>query len=178
VVSFAGSDTTAIALRSIFFHLCKNPASYQAAVKEIESITNLSDPITFAEGQRLSYVQACIKEGLRMQPAVGMLLERVVPEGGVTLDGVFFPAGTIVGINPWVVARDKTVYGNDALTFRPQRWLDASPDALKLMDRNFLAVSLYLPHCEYHAPWLGITINCSLGQVPELALARISLYSR
>jgi cytochrome P450 len=140
--SFAGSDTTAIALRSIFYHLCKYPKVYQVAVKEVESATNLSNPVTFDEGQRMSYIQACIKEGLRLQPAVGMLLERLVPNGGATLDGVFFPGSTIVGINPWVVALDTTVYGEDARDFRPERWLEASAEEHRLMERNFLAVSI------------------------------------
>jgi cytochrome P450 len=139
---FAGSDTTAIALRSIFYHLCKYPRVYQAAVRELDSTTDLSSPITFEQGQRMPYIQACIKEGLRLHPAVGMLLERLVPEGGATLDGVFFPAGTIVGINPWVVALDESVYGQDAREFRPGRWLEASAEEHKLMERNFLAVSI------------------------------------
>jgi hypothetical protein len=147
---FAGSDTTAIALRSIFYHLCKYPRVYQTAVRELESTPDLSDPITFDQGQRLTYIQACIKEGLRLQPAVGMLLERLVPKEGATLDGVFFPAGTIVGINPWVVALDKNVYGQDAEEFRPERWLEASVDEHRMMERSFLAVSTSDTHHRLH----------------------------
>lgn len=44
-----------------------------------------------------------------------------------------------MGMNPWVAARDKTVYGADAYTFRPERWLEASTEELKIMERNFLA---------------------------------------
>jgi hypothetical protein len=102
--------------------------------------------VTFTEGQSLTYVQACIKEGLRIHPVVGMLLERIVPEGGATFDGVFLPGGTIVGMNPWVIARDKKVYGEDAEDFRPERWIEATPAELKLMERNFLAVSFVLFH--------------------------------
>ena len=42
----------------------------------------------------MTYIQASIKEGLRMQPAVGMLLERVVPAGGAVIENVHLPAGT------------------------------------------------------------------------------------
>lgn len=88
-----------------------------------------------------------MREALRMHPAVGQLLERIVPAGGATIDGVHLPAGTIVGINPWVAARDPAVYGSDAEVFRPERWIDADEQRLKLMDRNWLAVSLHrLPH--------------------------------
>lgn len=139
---FAGSDTTAITLRSIFFYLLKNPRAYENAVAEVQNMHYESDLVTYPESLQLLYIQACIKEGLRMQPAVGMLMERLVPKGGVTLDGVHLPAGTIVGINPWVTARDINVYGPDAQQFRPERWLEASPEQLKLMERNFLAVSV------------------------------------
>ena len=139
---FAGSDTTAISLRSMFYYLCKNTTAYRNLVAEIDDTENqgkLSDPITFAESNQMPYLQATMKEAMRMHPAVGLLLERVVPEGGVTIAGKHLPPGTIVGANPWVVARDKIVYGEDANAFRPERWLEADAASLKLMDRNYLA---------------------------------------
>lgn len=83
----------------------------------------------------MPYLQASIKEALRMHPAVGLLLERHVPKDGIELDGQYFPEGTIVGVNPWVAARSKEVYGMDADVFRPDRWLDADPEQLKAMER-------------------------------------------
>ncbi|KAK2035689.1 cytochrome P450 [Colletotrichum somersetense] len=63
---------------------------------------------------------------MRMHPGVGMLLERSVPKGGLTLpDGRFIPAGTAVGMNPYVLGRNKEVYGEDADVFRPERWLQS-----------------------------------------------------
>ena len=99
----------------------------------------LSELITFAESNKLKYLQACMKESMRMHPAVGLLLERVVPQGGATVAGGWLPEGTIVGVNPWVVAYDKSVYGTDADVYRPERWLEADKERLKLMERNFLA---------------------------------------
>ncbi|KAK1067702.1 hypothetical protein LTR74_006176 [Friedmanniomyces endolithicus] len=122
---FAGSDTTAASLRAIFYYLCRN--------------TELSDPVTFAESQNLRYFQAVIKEALRMHPAVGLLLERLVPAGGAEVAGFHLPEGTVIGMNPWVAARDKVVYGPDPFAFRPERWLEADEQSLKLMERNFLA---------------------------------------
>lgn len=103
----------------------------------------LSEYVTYYEAQRMPYFQACMREALRMHPAVGQLLERIVPKNGTTIEGVFLPEGTIVGINPWVAARDKAVYGADVYMFRPERWLEADEKQLKLMDRNWLAVSTF-----------------------------------
>ena len=52
----------------------------------------LSSPVTFQEAQKLPFLQACIKEGLRIHPVTGLPLARVVPDGGATIAGQFFPA--------------------------------------------------------------------------------------
>lgn len=142
---FAGSDTTAASLRAIFYYLCRTPSAHKKVLDELDEAIRggkLSDPITFAEAQELKYFQAVVKEALRMHPAVGLLLERVVPRGGTEVGGVRLDGGTVVGVNPWVAARDKEVYGEDSGIFRPERWLDADEHGLKAMERNFLAVSL------------------------------------
>jgi cytochrome P450 len=129
----------------MFYYLCKNQQAYSKCVSEIlafDARGELSKFVTYHEAQRMPYFQACMREALRMHPAVGQLLERVVPEAGTTVDGVFLPAGTIVGMNPWVAARDRAVYGGDAHVFRPERWIEADEKTMKLMDRNWLAVSL------------------------------------
>lgn len=61
---------------------------------------------------------------MRMHPGVCMLLERYVPDSGLKLpDGRYIAAGTAVGINPYVVGRNKGIWGDDADTYRPERWL-------------------------------------------------------
>lgn len=122
----AGSDTTAITLSSILYHLLKNPATYKRLQDEIdahEAAGSISDPITFKEATQLPYLQAVIKEGLRIHPATGLPLSRVVPPG-VTLAGQKFPTGSTVGINAWVAHRNTSVYGPDADVWRPERWLE------------------------------------------------------
>ncbi|KAL1863915.1 hypothetical protein Daus18300_008064 [Diaporthe australafricana] len=138
----AGSDTTAATLRALFYNLCRNSEVHDKLLFEVdEAVRNgqLSDPVTFEEARQLKYLQAVLKESLRIHPAIGLLLERVVPAGGAEIGGVWLPEGTIVGINPWVAAREQSVYGDDVFTFRPERWLEADAGQLKLMERNFLS---------------------------------------
>ena len=137
---FAGSDTTAITLRAIFYYLASSPKCMAKLVKEIE-LAELSERITFAESQTMQYLQACIKEALRLWPAVGMSLERVVPKGGVEIAGYFLPEGTVVGANPWVLGRSGMVF-EDASVFRPERWIEETGEKLKEMERSFLAWGL------------------------------------
>lgn len=93
---FAGSDTTGISLSAILYFLLKSPDSMAQLREEITEFTGrgeLSQNPTFKESQRMPYLQAVIKEALRIHPAVGLPLERVVPEGGATIGGRFFPEG-------------------------------------------------------------------------------------
>lgn len=53
----------------------------------------VSESLTFNDTQKMPYLQAVIKEGIRLHPAAGLPLQRVVPKGGVKLAGQFFPEG-------------------------------------------------------------------------------------
>lgn len=79
-----------------------------------------------------------------MYPVVGTPFDRVVPKGGDILSGYFVPEGTVVGISGWVTQRDKGVFGDDADSFRPERWLDVDEKRFREMDRSMLAVSTSL----------------------------------
>lgn len=111
-----------------------------AEIDQVDKYGQLSDSVTFAEASKMQYLQACMKEAMRIHPAVGQLLERVVPPEGGSFGDSWLPGGTIVGINPWVAGRENSVYGDDVDAYRPERWLAASPDQLKLIPRNYLAV--------------------------------------
>ena len=56
----------------------------------------ISDPINFKQAQDLPYLQAVIKEGLRIHPATGFTMPRIVPEGGKEIMGRYFPGGVSV----------------------------------------------------------------------------------
>lgn len=103
--------------------------------------TNLPSPIPWDLAHKLPYLDCCIKEALRMTPAIGIPLERVVPAEGIELCGRYFPGGTVLGINAWVVHRDQKLYGTDADLWRPGRWIEATEDQRKEMERALFAVS-------------------------------------
>ncbi|KAJ3463618.1 hypothetical protein MRS44_008404 [Fusarium solani] len=90
--------------------------------------------IPFKDTQAMPYLQACIKEALRLHPATGLPLARVVPQGGATISGTYFPQGTVVGINTWVAHRNPQVFGEDVEAFRPERWLDSDKQRLSAME--------------------------------------------
>ena len=120
----AGSDTVATELRSIIYHLYKAPAALRRLQAELDAV-NAAVPLSWAAAQALPFLDACVKEGIRLMPGISLPLERVVGPEGLNLPngGPFLPQGTVVGINPWVVNRDTAVFGADGGSFRPERWL-------------------------------------------------------
>jgi cytochrome P450 len=118
----AGSDTTAITLSSILYHLLKYPKTYQRLQDEIDTAAKegrVSDPVTFKEAQELPYLQAVIKEALRMHPAIGLPMQRIVPPEGTIIAGRFIPGGSSVGINAWVAHQNTS---KNLSSFAPTRF--------------------------------------------------------
>lgn len=104
---FAGSDTTGIGLSGTLYQLLRNPSALLKLRQEVDNYVSslpqqqrLNDNegggyhISFKATQEdMPYLQAVIKESLRLHIATGMVLERMVPKGGITLAGTFFPEG-------------------------------------------------------------------------------------
>lgn len=79
---------------------------------------------------RILDLEAVVRESIRLHPGIAMMLERYVPADGLNLpDGRFIPSQTKVGLNPYVVNRNKDVFGRDADVFKPERWLCASDES-------------------------------------------------
>jgi cytochrome P450 len=143
-------------MQSFFWHVLAQPRVYAAIVAEITSAVSAGTfPATgnpsWNESQALLYFQAALKEAMRIRPAVGLNITRLVPPEGVELDGHFFPGGTSIAINGWVLHRDKDVFGQDADVFRPERWLEDPEDA-KRMERYMFQVGT----SELTAPFLSV----------------------
>lgn len=139
----AGSDTTAISLSGIMWHVLQNPDILHKLVAEVDDFAARGNGyITFKESQEMPYFQAVMKEALRMHSATGLPMWRVVPAGGAEIGGRFFPEGAVVGANTWVAHYDERVFPNPR-TFRPERWLEAEsqPDKLKEMNQMYMPVS-------------------------------------
>ncbi|THC95540.1 hypothetical protein EYZ11_004965 [Aspergillus tanneri] len=160
----AGSDTTAISLASIMYHLLQYPPVLEKLRREIDDFTAqglCSARVTFKESQRMPYFQAVIKEALRMHSATGLPLWREVPAGGAEINGYFFPQGAVVGVNTWVAHYDEAVFP-DATTFRPERWIEteSDPEKLKVMNDMYMPVSFAIITL-HPLPVLGMALTRS-----------------
>ncbi|GAW22733.1 hypothetical protein ANO14919_122760 [Xylariales sp. No.14919] len=144
----AGSDTTAGALRGLMLYVLTNQRVYKALQAEIDdAVVSGKAPrapgiITAQQAKELKYLQAVIKESMRIFPPVNNQLSRDTPPGGdtVTIDGqeVYLPGGTNIIPAFKAMHRNKSVYGEDADVdvFRPERWLEETDETRLEAMRN------------------------------------------
>ncbi|KEZ40095.1 hypothetical protein SAPIO_CDS9109 [Scedosporium apiospermum] len=134
---FAGSDSTASTMQSFFWLALSDPRVRRTLFDEIrtavaEGRIPAHGNLTWAQSQSLTYFQACLKEAMRIRPAVGLNITRVVPPEGAELDGISLEGGTVVAVNGWVLHRDKATFGQDADVYRPERWLQDEETARRM----------------------------------------------
>ena len=93
--------------------------------------------ITAAQARKLPYLQAVIREALRVCPPVTNIFPRDIPTDGDALivdgESVFLPGGICIGYSAYAMHQSEKVYGKDAKAFRPERWLESDPAKLSVM---------------------------------------------
>ncbi|KAK7950942.1 cytochrome P450 monooxygenase [Apiospora aurea] len=121
----AGADTTAHVLKVLFYYCLRSPRVWQRLNADV--LAAGLDPTkapSYASAKSIPYLDAAAREAMRFHPPVCMTVERIVPDSGLALpDGSVVPGGTTVGMNPYVLGRNKAVFGADADEFIPDRWL-------------------------------------------------------
>ncbi|TGZ76362.1 cytochrome P450 [Ascodesmis nigricans] len=138
---FAGSDTVGNALTTGFTHLLRNPDALFTLLAELKTIwPDPSSPLPAVEAlEKLPYLQAVIKEFLRLSHGVTTPLFRVTAVETV-VDGWRLPKGTYLGCANPVLHLDPSVY-KDPHRFDPERWLNADSEELARMGANLVAFS-------------------------------------
>ena len=122
----ATTDTTAAFICAFINHVLDNAdvmTKLTAEIREHQTQGQLTSPVvSFDETEAIPYFMACISETLRVSPSTPVTLPRIVSDGGLVLNNTFIPAGTEIGANPYVINRDRSVFGTDADDFSPERW--------------------------------------------------------
>jgi cytochrome P450 len=127
----AGALATSGALNKIILFLASQPSAQdrlyeeiKAAERDVKSVDDADTPAAFERAIKMPYLESIITESYRCQPAISVLLERVVSPKGLDLpSGHHIPPGTVVGINSPAINRRTDIHGADAETFNPMRWM-------------------------------------------------------
>lgn len=125
---FAGTDSTGMNLATIVRGLVMHPEKYEKLKSEVND--NLTRDADAEDVQALSYLNAVVKEGLRLSMANPTRLPHVAPAGGWMFKGTLFPAGTIVGCSAYELHFSEKVFPQ-AREFVPERWLEATEEMSK-----------------------------------------------
>ena len=97
---------------------------YRLVQQEVDTIIG-KDPVSVDHLSKLPYVNAVVRETLRLQPIGAALLLRPTSAGPTTLGGKYLvePGQTVVALLQQV-QRDPAIFGEDADEFRPERMTD------------------------------------------------------
>ncbi|KAK1547879.1 hypothetical protein CPAR01_01846 [Colletotrichum paranaense] len=133
----ARADTISISMRTCLFYLAANSGVLAKLREEIDNFYNvntLKAPISHLETQKLPYLQAVIKEAIRLLPSIVFQLPRHTPPD-FKVRGIKIPVNTMIGISPIAQNRDQEIWGSDANEFPPGRWLE-NEDKTRYFDRS------------------------------------------
>ncbi|TKY90036.1 hypothetical protein EX895_000034 [Sporisorium graminicola] len=137
----AGSDTTSNTACAIVHHLTTHPDKMAKLQAELDRELEHAEEVPLhSDVQELPYLQAVLNESLRYHSTSAIGLPRVIPEGGATVCGQRFPAGTILSVPAYTLHRDKSVFGEDADEYNPDRWL--APNAKRDFEKAFIPFSV------------------------------------
>lgn len=126
----AGHETTSGTLAYLFYNLLKNPATLQKAQQEVDQVVG-DMPIDVKHIGQLKYIDAAIKETLRMNGPIGAIGRH--PKQDTLLGGKYrITTDMGISINLKGLHSDPAVWGDDAGIFKPERMYDGFPmDAWK-----------------------------------------------
>jgi cytochrome P450 len=102
----AGSETTATVLAGVTNYLCNNARALQLLKDELRSFQD-ENAFTIASTATLPYLNAVLKEGMRLCYPIPVALTRIVPEGGKMICGRFVPGNVSFLSSPFSIARQK-----------------------------------------------------------------------
>ncbi|CAP79884.1 Pc12g02570 [Penicillium rubens Wisconsin 54-1255] len=122
VFMVAGTETTATALSGLLYHLLMAPDKMKIIVEEVRGTFDKDSDIDMKTLEHMTYLNACIEEGLRIYPPVPVGLPRVTPDEGLLVCGEHIPGRTSVSVHHWATYRNARNFRLPD-QFIPERWI-------------------------------------------------------
>ncbi|KAL3509419.1 hypothetical protein ACH5RR_028820 [Cinchona calisaya] len=122
----AGSETSSTIVEWAMSELIKNPRVMKRAQDEVRSNFDERGNVEESRVQEIKYLQAVIKETLRLHPSAPLLVPRECSEK-CEINGYDIPAKATIIVNAWAIGRDPK-YWREAEKFNPERFLNSEID--------------------------------------------------
>ncbi|KAF8013634.1 hypothetical protein BT93_I1482 [Corymbia citriodora subsp. variegata] len=120
-VILGGNDTTVLTLTWALSLLLNNPLSLKRAQDELDVQVGKHRQVEESDIKNLTYLQAVVKETLRLYPVLPLSVQREAMEDCIVA-GFHVPAGTRLMVNLWKLLRDPRIW-SCASEFQPERFL-------------------------------------------------------
>ncbi|CAL5037147.1 unnamed protein product [Urochloa decumbens] len=118
-----GTETGAVTVEWAMAELLRHPEAMAAAAGELGRVVGRDRWPTERDLPCLPYVEAVLKETMRLHPVAPLLFPRCAREDTAVGGGYDVPAGARVLVNVWAVARDPASWPDAPGEFRPERFL-------------------------------------------------------
>ncbi|KAF5188446.1 Cytochrome p450 [Thalictrum thalictroides] len=129
---FAARDTTGASLSWFFYSVLSNPAVESKILDELKKVKkcNSENDITAKKPwifnsedvKGLVYLHAACCETLRLYPGLPLNRKEALHED-VLPDGTMVRPKMMIIMSPFAMARMKSLWGNDCMKFKPERWI-------------------------------------------------------
>ncbi|KAL0324426.1 UNVERIFIED_CONTAM: Flavonoid 3'-monooxygenase [Sesamum calycinum] len=133
-----GTDTSSTTIEWVMAELLCHPNVMEKVQNELDKVVGLNNIVEESHILKLEYLDAVVKETLRLYP-LGPLLTPRTPSQSCTVGGYTIPKDSTVFLNVWFVQRDPLIWENP-LEFKPERFLN-NTEKMDFSGNNFK----YLP---------------------------------
>ncbi|RVW48178.1 Cytochrome P450 76A2 [Vitis vinifera] len=123
---FGGTETTSSTIEWAMTELLRKPKSMRKVKEELDRVVGPDRKVEESDIDELLYLQAVVKETLRLHPALPLLIPRNALQD-TNFMGYFIPQNTQVFVNAWSIGRDPEAW-HKPLSFKPRRFLGSDID--------------------------------------------------
>ncbi|KAK6918190.1 Cytochrome P450, partial [Dillenia turbinata] len=124
---FRGTDAVAVLIEWILARMLLHADVQSKVQEELDKVVGRSRAVHETSTSDLVYLQAVVKEVLRLHPPGPLLSWSRLSITDTTVDGCHVPAGTTAMVNMWAIARDPQLWPDPDI-FLPERFLTGPAD--------------------------------------------------
>lgn len=121
-----GTESSAVTVEWAISELLKKPEIFSKATEELDRVIGQNRWVQETDIPRLPYIDAIVKETMRLHPVAPMLVPRLARED-CKVAGYDVAKGTQVLVNVWTIGRDPSLWENPT-EFCPDRFIGKSID--------------------------------------------------
>jgi cytochrome P450 len=121
-----GTESSAVTVEWALSELLKKPEVFARATEELDRVIGRGRWVTEKDMPSLPYIDAIVKETMRLHPVAPMLVPRLSRED-TSIGGYDIPAGTRVLVSVWSIGRDPELWDAPE-EFMPERFIGSKLD--------------------------------------------------